>query len=456
MAPSLSRRLLHLFLHLRNDSNVLSRPSRTIRSLERSLDRLSPWYQVIVGFFVNFMTWGMPNAYGVFQLYYSQTTGWSSSQISWVGSIQLFLTFIGGSVSGRLADAGYARHCILLGSILNIIGIMTASIASAYWQVILSLGVCVGLGGGMMALPAAAAIGSRLRHRRALAMSLSGCGASIGAISYAATVQYLIPVIGFPWALRCCGLLSIIASITANALARPPLYTRKSGGLIDWSAFESGFFGMFCLGGFLVYFSLFAATIYVSVIALFITKTLRECRLLIRPKINSFASNTLGFEASKSIQFLLISNAASILARPMSGMIADHVFGEVNTWNLVCFLLSGMLFAWTGVRTQPAMYAYSVLMGFLNGAAQGIFPSAVNSLSIGTDKLGTRLGMVFGLCGVASLAGPPTMGAIIDANKGQYLWAQVCGGTLMCVGCLTVGSARLFFARTRLRDEIGL
>ncbi|CAH0027314.1 unnamed protein product [Clonostachys rhizophaga] len=433
MAPPLSQRL-HLFLHPRNNSNLLSRPSRTLRSLERSIDGLSPWYQVIVGFFVNFMTWGMPNAYGVFQLYYSQTTGWSSSQISWVGSIQLFLAFVGGSVSGRLADAGYARHCILLGSTLNIIGIMTASVASAYWQVILSLGVCVGLGGGMMALPAAAAIGSRLRHRRALAMSLSGCGASIGAISYAATVQYLIPVIGFPWAVRCCGLLSIIASITANALARPPLYTRKSGGLIDWSAFESGFFGMFCLGGFLVYFSLFAATIY----------------------INSFASNTLGFEASKSIQFLLISNAASILARPMSGMIADHVFGEVNTWNLVCFLLSGMLFAWIGVRTQPAMYAYSVLMGFLNGAAQGIFPSAVNSLSIGTDKLGTRLGMVFGLCGVASLAGPPTMGAIIDANKGQYLWAQVCGGTLMCVGCLTVGSARLFFARTRLRDEIGL
>ncbi|VUC33502.1 unnamed protein product [Clonostachys rosea] len=435
MAPSLSRRL-NLLLRPGDDSHRLSRPSHSLRSLERSIDGLSPWYQVIVGFFVNFMTWGMPNAYGVFQLYYAQTTRWSSSQISWVGSIQLFLAFIGGSVSGRLADAGYARHCIFLGSAFNILGIMTASIASAYWQVILSLGVCVGLGGGMMALPAAAAIGSRLRHRRALAMSLSGCGASIGAISYAATVQYLIPVIGFPWAVRCCGLLSIIASITANVLARPPLYIRKSGGLIDWSAFESGFFGMFCLGGFLVYFSLFAATIY--------------------PKINSFASNTLGFEASKSIQFLLISNAASILARPMSGMIADHVFGEVNTWNLVCFLLSGMLFAWIGVRTQPAMYAYSVLMGFLNGAAQGIFPSAVNSLSIGTDKLGTRLGMVFGLCGVASLAGPPTMGAIIDANKGQYLWAQVCGGTLMCVGCLTVGSARLFFARTRLRDEIGL
>ncbi|CAH0057941.1 unnamed protein product [Clonostachys solani] len=433
MASSLSRRL-NLLLSPRYDSIFLSRPSRTLRSLERSIDGLSPWYQVIVGFFVNFMTWGMPNAYGVFQLYFAQTTRWSSSQISWVGSIQLFLAFIGGSVSGRLADAGYARHCIFLGSALNILGIMTASFASAYWQVILSLGVCVGLGGGMMALPAAAAIGSRLRHRRALAMSLSGCGASIGAISYAATVQYLIPVIGFPWAVRCCGLLSVIASITANALARPPLYTRKSGGLIDWSAFESGFFGMFCLGGFLVYFSLFAATIY----------------------INSFASNTLGFEASKAIQFLLISNAASILARPMSGMIADHVFGEVNTWNLVCFLLSGMLFVWIGVRSQPAMYAYSVLMGFLNGAAQGIFPSAVNSLSIGTDKLGTRLGMVFGLCGVASLAGPPTMGAIIDANKGQYLWAQVCGGTLMCVGCLTVGSARLFFARTRLRDEIGL
>ncbi|KAJ3529023.1 hypothetical protein NM208_g9944 [Fusarium decemcellulare] len=369
---------------------------------------LKPWLQVLVGFLVNFMTWGNPNSYGVYQLYYSDTTDWSSSQISWIGSIQLFLTFVTGTISGRFADAGYARHCILLGSSLNVFGLMMTSIARSYWQVILAQGVCVGIGGGMMAMPAAAAIGSHLRSRRALAMCISGCGAGIGAIANASLVQYLIPVVGFPWAVRCCGFLSLVCAVGANILSRPPLYTRKTGGLIDWSAFQSPFFIIFC--------------------------------------INSFATAVLDLPPSSSVQFLLISNAASLLARPLSGLIADRHFGEVNTWNMLCVLLSGMIYAWIGIKNRQTMYMYSTLMGFVNGGAQGLFPSAINSLSMGSNKLGTRLGMVFGICGVASLIGPPVMGAIIDGSGGNYLGAQLCGGTIMAMGSLTVATSRLFFS----------
>ncbi|KAM5349524.1 hypothetical protein ACJ41O_006029 [Fusarium nematophilum] len=414
-------------------------------SQPRTANNLTPWSQVLVGFLVNFMTWGNPNAYGVYQLHYANTTDWSSSQISWIGSTQLFLTFVTGCVSGRLADAGYSRQCILAGSTLNVLGLMITSIAKEYWQVILTQGICVGLGGGMMFMPAAAAIGSHLRSRRALGMCISGCGAGIGAISYASLVQYSIPSIGFPWAIRCCGFLSIVCAVGANILSRPPLYTRMAGGLIDWSAFQNRFFVMFCVGSFCIYFCLFAALIYVSV-------TLPERALISIKKyltdnqINSFATMVLHFPPTYSIQFLLISNAASIPARPLSGLIADRYFGEVNTWNLLCFLLSVMTFAWIGIKHRSTMYMYSILMGFVNGGAQGMFPSAVNSLSLGSNKLGARLGIVFGICGIASLTGPPVMGAMIDGNGGKYLWAQVCGGTIMVLGSLTIAMSRLYLA----------
>lgn len=225
---------------------------------------LVPWSQVLVGLLVNFMSWGPPNSYGVFQLYYSNTTSWSSSQISWVGSIQLFLSFMVGPISGRLADAGYARHCIFAGSCLSVLGLMMTSISRQYWQILLSQGICIGLGGGMMAMPAAASIGSHLRSRRALAMSVSGCGAGIGAIVYASMVQYLLPRMGFPWAVRTCGFVSLLCAVIANILSRPPLYTRKGGGLVDWSAFRNGYFSLFCIGSFFVYIALFAVVIYVS------------------------------------------------------------------------------------------------------------------------------------------------------------------------------------------------
>jgi hypothetical protein len=49
------------------------------------------------------------NSFGVFQTYYVDFLGCSESDISWIGSIQVFLTFFIGTFTGRLIDAGYFR-----------------------------------------------------------------------------------------------------------------------------------------------------------------------------------------------------------------------------------------------------------------------------------------------------------------------------------------------------------
>lgn len=49
------------------------------------------------------------NSFGVFQTYYVDFLGRSTSDISWIGSIQVFLTFFIGTFTGRLTDAGYFR-----------------------------------------------------------------------------------------------------------------------------------------------------------------------------------------------------------------------------------------------------------------------------------------------------------------------------------------------------------
>lgn len=49
------------------------------------------------------------NAFGVFQTYYVDFLGRPDSDISWIGSIQIFLTWSMGTFSGRLTDAGYFR-----------------------------------------------------------------------------------------------------------------------------------------------------------------------------------------------------------------------------------------------------------------------------------------------------------------------------------------------------------
>lgn len=83
-------------------------------------------------------------------------------------------------------------------------------------------------------------------------------------------------------------------------------------------------------------------------------------------------------------------------------------------------------------------------MGFVNGAAQGVFPGASSSLVSDPSRLGSWVGMIFTVCGLATLAGPPVMGAIIDASGGTYLWAQIWAGLVIILGAVcTLAAARM-------------
>lgn len=77
------------------------------------------------------------------------------------------------------------------------------------------------------------------------------------------------------------------------------------------------------------------------------------------------------------------------------------------------------------------MYGFAVVFGVANGMVQGIFPGALSSLTKDPSKAGTRFGMVCTVLAFATLAGPPTAGAIIDSSGGRYLGAQIWGGSIV-------------------------
>ena len=64
------------------------------------------------------------------------------------------------------------------------------------------------------------------------------------------------------------------------------------------------------------------------------------------------------------------------------------------------------------------------------------------SLTTDPSKLGTRFGMVCSILAFASLAGPPTAGALIQADDGGFFKAQVWAGTITIAGGLFIGAAK--------------
>ena len=86
------------------------------------------------------------------------------------------------------------------------------------------------------------------------------------------------------------------------------------------------------------------------------------------------------------------------------------------------------------------MYVFTVLFGFANGFAQGVWVGSLAALTADQGRIGVRFGMACTITSFATLAGPPTASAIL-VSTGGYTWAQVWAGTVIVLAatCMTVG-----------------
>jgi len=94
----------------------------------------------------------------VYQTYYESGDLFtkSSSDLSWIGSIQAFLLLLVGALTGPIYDAGYIRALIISGSFLIVFGHMMLSLCHEFWQALLAQAFLVGIGAGTLFIPSVA------------------------------------------------------------------------------------------------------------------------------------------------------------------------------------------------------------------------------------------------------------------------------------------------------------
>jgi MFS family permease len=225
---------------------------------------LKAWTQACAGHLVVFSTWGSISSFGVFQAYYVTALGRPPSDISWVGSVQVMLLFFIGTFSGRATDGGYYRHTFLAGSFMVVFGIMMTSISTQYWQLFLAQGICQGLGNGLLFCPMISLVSTYFHKKRAFAISLAACGGATGGMVFPAIVESLLPRIGFGWTVRVIGFVVVFNLTIVLALARTRIRPRKTGPIIEWSAFKELPYLLFSIGSFLLYLGVYFVYFYVS------------------------------------------------------------------------------------------------------------------------------------------------------------------------------------------------
>jgi L-lactate permease len=146
---------------------------------------------------------------------------------------------------------------------------------------------------------------------------------------------------------------------------------------------------------------------------------------------------------------LLILNAFGYPGRILSALVADAYLGPLRTLVVLSLALGVLFLGWIGVTATGSLFVLAALFGFFNGAAQGMIITGLPSLTVDLNKIGTRSGMILAVLSIAVLTGPPIAGALIEADKGRYLYMQIWGGCSMVVGaCFVAGAYRM---RSRIK-----
>ena len=222
------------------------------------------WTQVACAWIVIVTTWGYLNSFGAFETYYTEALGESQSSISWVGSLQLWVIFAMSSVSGRALDAGLFIPTFFVGSVIQLVGIFMNSLCKNLWQLLLAQGLCTGLGSGIIFCPCMGLVTTYFAKRRGIAVAIVTTGNSFGGMIYPFMVRQLLPQIGFAWTVRVIGFINLACLSIGLAFMRPRLPPRKSGPLVEWTAFKEIPYLSAVSGFTLVFGALFFVYYYVS------------------------------------------------------------------------------------------------------------------------------------------------------------------------------------------------
>lgn len=91
---------------------------------------------------------------------------------------------VGGIVTGPIFDRGYIRELLLAGTLITTLGVMILSLSHEYYQILLSQGICVGIGSAILYVPSISLVASRFQQHRALAVFVATSGTAVGLFSH--------------------------------------------------------------------------------------------------------------------------------------------------------------------------------------------------------------------------------------------------------------------------------
>lgn len=416
----------------------------------KPLNGRTAWMHALSAVLVVGNCWGISNAFGLFQAYYTRDylPGTPPSTIAWIGSTQLALVFGLGVPVGRLIDLGFFRHMFHGGTLLMLLGLFASSWCKAFGTLWLTQGLITGFGMGMVFCSGILALMSWFDERKmGIAMGLGAAGSCIGGIAYVLLARHFLVTEGFATTMRIIGGVAAATMIPPNLIFHMrdqrhlnqsrAKHTAKSA--FHLKTFTSPAYLCAAAGMFLTFLGVYFGFVYIV----------------------SFGATVLHLSDTAATNLLIFMLVANLPGRFVPALISDKCIGPLNTIIPAAFLSSAVIWLWVAISAHPNHASLTIVAcfyGFVSAGVQVLYAPTVytfcleassvegEAAQLATDKMGVKAGGIFSCIGVACLVGTPIGGALVsarvDRRMGQpYLYAQVFAGACLFVGgCFLLGS----------------
>src|SRR5580704_635772 len=386
------------------------------------------WVIVAVGVVVGCVGMGGLMSFGVFLLPMADSLGWSRAGIS-IGSTLAFLSMgVGGFLWGRLYDRYGARVVVLLGGLLQGLGLVLASQVQSLPLFLVSYGVVAGLGVGAIYVPLTAATASWFTRHRSLAVSLVSAGLALGTTLVAPFARWLIVTHDWRFAMCALGLMTWMVILPAALLLRPaPAIVSRFATAHSVAAAEDADMDLAQALRTPVFWSLALANFAC-------------CAAHSGPIFHlvSYAA-VCGVAPLTAATVLGAAGLAALSGRVICGLLADRM-GTKHTL-VACLALQAVAIAlYLPARDLRTLYAVSMLFGFSYGRAMPLYAILVREY-FPAKIMGGVFGVVAKISTLGMALGPPVGGWLFD-HFGGYGWLYVASSAIGVAGALIALTVR--------------
>ncbi|XP_077385316.1 monocarboxylate transporter 1a [Festucalex cinctus] len=377
-------------------------------------------WMVVIGAFISIgFSYAFPKSITVFFKEIEMIFNVTSSQVSWISSIMLAVTYGGGPISSILVNKYGSRPVMMLGGCLSGLGLVAASFCNSVQGLYFCIGVVGGLGLSFNLNPSLTMIGKYFYKRRPIANGIAMAGSPVFLSTLAPLNTWFYDRFGWRGSflilggllLNCCVAGSLMRPIGPKAKPAEKTTERRScsqimNSFLDLSLFKHRGFLLYISGNIVMFFGLFAPLVFLS----------------------NFAKSK-DIPKEKAAFLLSVLAFVDMFARPSMGIVANtkwvrpriqYFFAASVLYNGVCHVFAPMSVDYKG------FVIYSMFFGFAFGWLSSVLFETLMDL-VGAQRFSSAVGLVTIIeCGPV-LLGPPLLGKFKDIYHDYKYTYQGCG-----------------------------